>query len=110
LLQWKAETDFSDKGFEKLLKIIKNKLLKDNDIPDNTYEGKKGLCPLGLEVQKIHAYINDCILYRGGSMRIWKHARYALQCSIRSDQMTLVILRASPLGRGFLPRSCCMLL
>jgi hypothetical protein len=23
------------------------------------------VCPLGLEVQKIHAYPNDCILYRG---------------------------------------------
>jgi hypothetical protein len=44
---------------------MKNKLPKDNDFPDSTYEGKKGLCPLGLEVQKIHACINDCILYRG---------------------------------------------
>ena len=33
-------------------------------MPDSTYEAKKVLCPLGLEVQKIHAYLNDCILYR----------------------------------------------
>jgi hypothetical protein len=63
LLQWKAETGLSDKGFEKLLKIMK-KLPKDNELPDSTYEAKKVLCPLGLEVQKIHACINDCILYR----------------------------------------------
>jgi hypothetical protein len=29
------------------------------------YEAKKVLCPLELEVQKIHASINDCILYHG---------------------------------------------
>jgi hypothetical protein len=64
LLQWKEETGLSDKGFEKLLKIIKKKLPKDNELPDSTYKTKKVLCPLGLEVQKIHACINDCILYR----------------------------------------------
>ena len=29
------------------------------------YATKKVVCPLGLEVQKIHACPNDCILYRG---------------------------------------------
>jgi hypothetical protein len=65
LLQWKAENGISDKGFEKLLKIIKEKIPKYNELPDSTYEAKKVLCPLGLEMQKIHACPNDCILYRG---------------------------------------------
>ena len=65
LLQWKAENGIRDKAFEKLLKIMKKKLPKDNELPDSTYEAKKVLCPLGLEVLKIHACINDCILYRG---------------------------------------------
>ena len=65
LLQWKAETGTTDKGFEKLLKIIKKMLPRDNVLPPSTYEAKKVVCPLGLEVQKIHACINDCILYRG---------------------------------------------
>jgi hypothetical protein len=65
LLQWKAETGLSDKGFEKLLKIVKKMLPKDNELPASTYEAKKIVYPLGLEVQKIHACINDCILYRG---------------------------------------------
>ena len=30
-----------------------------------TYEAKQRIYPLGLEVQKIHACPNDCILYRG---------------------------------------------
>ena len=65
LLQWKADNGVSDKGFGTLLKIMKKKLPKDNELPDSTYEAKKVLCPLGLEVQKIHACPNDYILYRG---------------------------------------------
>ena len=56
LLQWKAENDTSDKGFEKLLKIIKKMLPGDNVLPSSTYEAKKVVCPLRLEVQKyMHA-------------------------------------------------------
>ena len=65
LLQWKAQNGLTDKGFESLLKILKNMLPRDNVLPHSTYEAKKIVCPLGLEVQKIHACINDCILYRG---------------------------------------------
>jgi hypothetical protein len=65
LLQWKAEIGLSDKGFEKLLKIMKKMLPKDNELSASTYEAKKIVCPLGLEVQKIYACPNDCILYRG---------------------------------------------
>ena len=54
LLQWKAENGVSDKGFGNLLVMIKNMLPKDNELPESTYEAKKAVCPLGLEVQKIH--------------------------------------------------------
>ena len=53
LLQWKAENGTSDKGFEKLLKIIKKMLPGENVLPSSTYEAKNVVCPLGLEVQKI---------------------------------------------------------
>jgi hypothetical protein len=36
LLKWKVEEGLSDTGFEKLLKIIKNMLPKDNELPANT--------------------------------------------------------------------------
>ena len=65
LLQWKASNGLSDKGFEELLKLIKNLLPEGNTLPETTYEAKKVVCPLGLEAQKIHACPNDCILYRG---------------------------------------------
>ena len=48
-----------------LLNILKNMLPEGNELPSTTYEAKKMVCPLGLDVQKIHACPNDCILYRG---------------------------------------------
>ena len=49
LLQWKASNSLSDKGFEELLKLIKNLLPEGNTLPATTYEAKKVVCPLGLE-------------------------------------------------------------
>ena len=40
-------------------------LSKNNELPSTTYEAKQLVCPLGLEVQKIYACLNDCIHYRG---------------------------------------------
>nr|CAE75898.2 OSJNBb0068N06.25 [Oryza sativa Japonica Group] len=64
-LQRKAKYSVSDKAFGDLLKLVKNILLEGNKLSKTTYEAKKIVCPLGLEVQKIHACPNDCILYRG---------------------------------------------
>ncbi|KAK1613686.1 hypothetical protein QYE76_019203 [Lolium multiflorum] len=63
-LQWKAENGVTNRGFEKLLKMVKKLLPKDNKLPASTYESKKVVYPLGLDVQKIHVCSNDCILYR----------------------------------------------
>ena len=65
LLQWKAKNGVSDKGFGELLKIQKKMLPKYNELPATTYEAKQVVCPMGLEIEKIHACPNDCILYRG---------------------------------------------
>nr|ABA95384.1 transposon protein, putative, CACTA, En/Spm sub-class [Oryza sativa Japonica Group] len=65
LLQWKAKNGVSDKAFGDLLKLVKNILPGGNKLPETTYEAKKIVCPLGLEVHKIHACPNDCILYCG---------------------------------------------
>ena len=40
-------------------------LLEKNELPKKTYLAKQMICPIGLEVEKIHACSNDCILYRG---------------------------------------------
>jgi len=65
LLQWKIKNDTSDKTFGQLLKIIKKMLPKGNELPNTTYEAKQVVCPLGLEIHKIHACPNDCLLYHG---------------------------------------------
>jgi hypothetical protein len=65
LLQRKAENGQCDKGFEQLLKMMKKMLSRDNELSASMYEAKKVVCPLGLEVQKIHACPNDYILYHG---------------------------------------------
>jgi hypothetical protein len=65
MLKWKAETAVTDSSFEKLLVLMKKMLLRKNELPASTYEAKKLVCHLGLDVQKIHACPNDCILYRG---------------------------------------------
>ena len=40
----------SDKGFEELLGLIKKMLPEGNELPPTTYEAKKVVCPLGLDV------------------------------------------------------------
>ena len=65
LLQQKAKNGVSDKGFVELLTIAKKMLPKANELPATIYATKQVVCPLGLEIQKIHACPNDCILYRG---------------------------------------------
>jgi hypothetical protein len=62
-------------------------LPKDNELSATTYEAKHLVCPLYLEVQKIHTYPNDCIVYRGDE---YEHLDAcpvcgALRCKIRRD-------------------------
>ncbi|XP_012699406.1 uncharacterized protein LOC101760907, partial [Setaria italica] len=64
-VQWKAKNGVSDKAFQGMLRIVKKILPENNELPSTTYEAKQIICPLGLDVQKIHACPNDCILYRG---------------------------------------------
>ena len=64
MLQQKAANGVTDKGFEELIGMVKNMLPEGNELLSTTYEANKVFCPLGLEVQKIHACPNDCILYR----------------------------------------------
>ena len=94
MLKWKATNGVTDKGFGELLKIVKNMLPEGNELPSTTYEAKKMVCPLGLDVQKIHACPNDCILYRG-EYENWKLVLFAAHCGIRSGEMIQVMLMGS---------------
>jgi hypothetical protein len=63
LLQMMASNGWSDKGFNKLLQFLNDLLPKANVLPRSLYEAKKIVCPLGLEVEKIHACRDDCMLF-----------------------------------------------
>jgi hypothetical protein len=52
-------------SFKDLLTLLKDILPQGNAVPKTVYEVKQIICPLGLEVEKIHACKNDCILYYG---------------------------------------------
>jgi hypothetical protein len=65
LFQLKASNGWSDCCFKELLTLLKDMLPQGNAVREIIYEAKQIICPLGLEVEKIHACKNDCILYRG---------------------------------------------
>ena len=64
LLEFKSTNGLSDKGFDQLLGLIW-KILPKNELPEKTYLAKQMICPIVLEVEKIHVCFNDCILYHG---------------------------------------------
>jgi hypothetical protein len=65
LFQLKVSNEWSDGSFKDLLTLLKDMLPQCNTIPESVYEGKQIIYPLGLEVKKIHACKNACILYCG---------------------------------------------
>jgi hypothetical protein len=65
LFQLKASNEWSDCSFKELLTLLKDMLPQGNSVSETVYEAKQIIYPLGLEVEKIHACKNDCILYRG---------------------------------------------
>lgn len=69
LFNLKAKGGWSHKSFTKLLDLLKQMPPEDNNLLDRCYEDKKILCTIGLKYVKIHACLNDGILYK--SMKIW---------------------------------------
>lgn len=63
LMKLKTSNGWTDTSFTKLLDMLSDMLPEGNMLAKSTYEAKKVLCPLGLEVQRIHACPNDYILY-----------------------------------------------
>ena len=60
----KAGHGMSNKYFSELLAFLKELLPETNEIPSSMYEAKKTLSALGMNYEKIHAFPNNCILYR----------------------------------------------
>lgn len=65
MVNLKAKHGLSDKAMSEALLLVKELLPAGNLLPDRSYAAKKILCPMGMEMEKIHACPNDCMLYRG---------------------------------------------
>jgi hypothetical protein len=65
LFQLKASNELCYGSFKDLLTLLKDIVPQCNTIPEVVYEAKQIICPLGLEVAKIHVCRNDFILYSG---------------------------------------------
>ena len=64
LCKLKVKHNWSDKSFTEMLQFLGEILPTSNTLPTSTYEAKKVLCPMGMNVKKIHACPNDCVLFR----------------------------------------------
>jgi len=64
LVNLKVINGWNDKSFTELLQLLKDMLSEGNNLPNCNYEAKNILCPMGMELKKIHASPNDCILYK----------------------------------------------
>ncbi|XP_028065121.1 uncharacterized protein LOC114268203 [Camellia sinensis] len=64
LYKHKDAHDHSDESFNELLKIVSDMLPEDNTLVKYVYSAKKMLKAFDLEYEKIHAYVNDCCLFR----------------------------------------------
>nr|GEW50841.1 hypothetical protein [Tanacetum cinerariifolium] len=63
LMNVKAINSWSDTGFTSLLEALHEMFLKAK-LPSLTYQAKKLICPMGMEIEKIDACPKDCMLYR----------------------------------------------
>ncbi|XP_021751225.1 uncharacterized protein LOC110716882 [Chenopodium quinoa] len=61
LFNIKSKYKWSDTSFTSLLTVLCDMLLDGNELPKSYYYAKKLMC---LEYKKMHAFPNDCVLYR----------------------------------------------
>lgn len=61
-----------------MLQWLSDILLEDNTLPTHNYDTKKILCPMGMDYQKIHACLNNCVLYKNEFAKL----RQCSQCEV----------------------------
>lgn len=64
LMHLKILSRWSNKSFSMLLEVLKKALPDGETLPCLYYEAKKIIQDLGLDYEKIHACVNDCMLFR----------------------------------------------
>ncbi|EOY13556.1 Uncharacterized protein TCM_032154 [Theobroma cacao] len=104
LLNVKAEYNWSESCFDRLLEIIKNMLPSDENLPINFYRMKKKVAKLGLGYIKIDACKNNCMFFYEQfatfeHCQVCGHPRYKQKNSSvrRQKKIPYKILRYLPL-------------
>jgi hypothetical protein len=70
-----------------------------NQIAESIYEVKKIICPLGIEVEKIHACKNSCVLFRGDYADLDKCPSVAMigtRGKMMAEMIIMLMTRTSP--------------
>ncbi|GKA64668.1 reverse transcriptase domain-containing protein [Tanacetum coccineum] len=80
LMNVKAVNGWSDTSFTSLLEAL-HEMFPKAKLPVSTYQAKKLICPMGMEIEKIDACPKDCMLYKGNdkdlhACRICGKSRY----------------------------------
>ena len=96
LYNLKAQNGWSDNGFSQLPLLLGEVFPKNNNILTSMYGVKKTLRSLGMDYQKIHACLNNCILYR-------KEFENASSCPVCNCSRWKVIRPLQKRKRGSIP-------
>ncbi|XP_043807679.1 uncharacterized protein LOC122722088 [Manihot esculenta] len=75
LFQIKCLYGLSDKAVNSIMQLFKEVLPDGETLPKTFYEARKIICDLGLHYEKIHACVNDCMLF-------WKEHVKAESCLV----------------------------
>ncbi|XP_074359752.1 uncharacterized protein LOC141699834 [Apium graveolens] len=84
LCNLKVKHGMSDSCFSDILLLLGSLLPEGNNIPSSFNEAKKTLCALEMEYERIHACLNNCLLYCGDldeeqtTCRVCKASRWKL--------------------------------
>jgi hypothetical protein len=82
-----------------MLKIEKDKLPENNELPSTTYEAKHTVCPLGWRFRRSIPTLMIAFYIETRNTKIWKLVLCAKRYVIRSEEMIILVL-----PRGHLPR------
>jgi hypothetical protein len=80
--------------------VLRDMLPEGNQIAESVYEVKKIICPLGIEVDKIHACKNNCLLFHGDYANLDKcpkcgYDRYKTKKRM-VEMIIILMMRTSP--------------
>jgi hypothetical protein len=100
LLQLKADHGWSNKSFKHLLDVLRDMLHEGNQIAKSVHEATDIICPLGIEVEKIHACKNNCVLFCMEIMQTLTSAPSVAMIGTRGKRMVemiiMLMMRTSP--------------